>query len=246
MLKDKYALITGASKGIGKEIAETFAANGANVVLLGRNLDQLNETRKQIVEKYNVICEIYHCDIKIDADLASVFADLKSKGIKVNILVNNAGVMIDAPLMMVKNDTIEANIETNLIAAIKVTKYAMKSMVAARNGSIINISSIVGRFGSAGQSVYSASKSGLIGFSKSLSKELAPLNIRVNVLAPGFIETDLTKDLSDKVKEKTLSNIGMRRFGQSKDVANAALFLASDLSVYITNQIIGVDGGMVI
>lgn len=246
MLKGKYALITGASKGIGKEIAETFAANGANVVLLGRNLDQLNETKKKIVKKYNVTCEIYQCDIKIDDDLASVFTDLKSKGIKLNILVNNAGVMMDAPLMMVKNDTIEANIETNLIAAIKVTKYAMKSMVAARNGSIINISSIVGRFGSAGQSVYSASKSGLIGFSKSLSKELAPLNIRVNVLAPGFIETDLTKDLSDKVKEKTLSNIGMRRFGQSKDVANAALFLASDLSAYITNQIIGVDGGMVI
>lgn len=246
MLKNKFALITGASKGIGKEIAFTFASNGANVILLGRNLNELQDVQTSIIQEHNVVCEVFVCDIRKDEDLALVFANLKSKNIKVNVLVNNAGVMIDAPLMMVKNDMIEANIETNLIAAIKVTKYAMKNMVAARNGSIINISSIVGRFGSAGQSIYSASKSGLIGFSKSLSKELAPLNIRVNILAPGYIETDLTKGLENKVKEKTLSNIGMKRFGQSKDVANAALFLASDLSAYITNQVIGVDGGMVI
>ena len=170
----------------------------------------------------------------------------KSNGINIDILVNNAGIMNSSLLIMSKLEDISSVIGTNLLGTIFVTKSAVKLMLRNRSGSIINLSSILGLNGSAGQSIYSASKSGVIGFTKSMSKELASLNIRVNAIAPGFIETDLTVGLKTEVKEKTIANIGMNRIGNTEDVANLALFLASDESKYITGQIINVDGGMLI
>lgn len=246
MLKGKTALITGASKGIGYGVAQTFALHGANLILIARDISQLSLNKKSLEETYNVAVTVFQADITDISQIKNVFAEITQQKINIDIVVNNAGVMIDAALLMLKQEVMRQNIEVNLYGTINVTQAAVKSMIRKRQGSIINMTSIVGTNGSAGQSAYAAAKSGVIGFTKSLSKELAPLNIRVNAIAPGFIETDLVKGLTEQAREKTLANIGMKRAGTVEDVAKAALFLASDLSEYITGQIIGVDGGMVI
>lgn len=246
LLENKLVLITGGSKGIGKAMAELFAANGANLVLLSRDSIRLNELKSEIIQIYKVNVDIFECDIRKPDEIKSVFEKLSAEKKYINVLVNNAGIMIDATLQVVKPEIINAIYETNVYGTMYASQCALKHFVRNRSGSIINLSSIIGTNGNLGQTVYGSSKTAVIGFTKSLSKELAALNIRVNAIAPGFIDTDMTKGMDPKFYEKNLASIGMRRLGKPEDVAKAALFLASDLSEYITGQIIGVDGGMII
>jgi 3-oxoacyl-[acyl-carrier protein] reductase len=245
LLKNKIIFITGASKGIGKATAELFAAEGACLILTSRDISALESLKKEL-PCHSGEHLIYQLDVRNYNSVKTVFEDLASKKIFIDCLVNNAGIMKDSTLQMLKPDSIQDTYETNVYGPIYNSQFALKSFLRKRAGSIINLSSIIGTHGSGGQSVYSSSKSAVIGFTKSLSKELAPLNIRVNAIAPGFIDTDLTKGMDQKFYEKNLQAIGMKRFGKPEDVARVALFLASDLSLYVTGQIIGVDGGMVI
>ncbi|MGB0868783.1 MAG: SDR family NAD(P)-dependent oxidoreductase [Flavobacteriales bacterium] len=246
LLSGKTAIITGASRGIGKAVAETFAKNGCDLFLISRNEELLTALQKELTETYNVFVKFYAIDITNHDDLAAVFKDIRASKKPIDVLVNNAGIMEDAILQMVKPELIQKTYATNVFALIDMSKRASKLMFRQKKGSIINLTSIIGVEGNKGQSIYSSSKSAVIGFTKSLSKELAPLNIRVNSVAPGFIETNLTKDMTTSVRKKTLESIGFGRAGKPEDVAKVILFLASDLSEYVTGQIIGVDGGMII
>jgi 3-oxoacyl-[acyl-carrier protein] reductase len=245
LLNNKVVLITGASKGIGKSIATLFAKNGARIILTGRNLNLLKATEVELYPHPDGHLS-YEMDVKDVESIKKVFDFLHSSKLYIDVLVNNAGIMKDATLQMVKPDLISDIYETNVFGTILPTQQAIKSFLRKRAGSVINLSSIIGTNGNLGQTIYGSSKSAIIGFTKSLSKELAPLNIRVNAIAPGFIDTDMTKNMDSKFYEKNLNSIGMKRLGKPEDVAKVALFLASDLSEYVTGQIIGVDGGMII
>ena len=245
LLSGKTALITGASSGIGKETALTFARNGANLILISRNEEKLKKLSKDL-EKFNVLVDYYAIDITNAELLKNLFSQLKKSKVIIDIVINNAGIMEDSVLQMVKTESIKRTFDTNVFALIDVSKRASRLMIRNKKGSIINLSSIIGSNGSKGQSIYSASKAAVIGFTKSLSKELGPLNIRVNSIAPGFIMTGMTEGITDCVIQENLKSISMGRLGSTKDVANVILFLASDLSEYVTGQVIGVDGGMVI
>ena len=245
LLSGKTALITGASSGIGKETALTFARNGANLILISRNEEKLKKLSKDL-EEFNVLVDYYAIDITNAELLKNLFSQLKKSKVIIDIVINNAGIMEDAVLQMVKTESIKRTFDTNVFALIDVSKRASRLMIRNKKGSIINLSSIIGSNGSKGQSIYSASKAAVIGFTKSLSKELGPLNIRVNSIAPGFIMTGMTESITDCVIQENLKSISMGRLGTTKDVANVILFLASDLSEYVTGQVIGVDGGMVI
>lgn len=246
LLENKLVLITGASKGIGKAIATLFAAEGANLVLLARNEEKLLELKHELQEKYNNQVDVFKCDIRSTEELRAVFTELTTARKNIHVLVNNAGIMLDNTLQMVKEDMVKAIYETNVYGTIYASQQALKHFLRNRGGSIINLSSIIGTNGNLGQSIYGSSKTAVIGFTKSLSKELASLNIRVNAIAPGFIDTDMIKDMDPKFFEKNKAAIGMKRLGKPEDVAKTALFLASDLSEYVTGQVIGVDGGMII
>ena len=245
MLQGKIVLITGASKGIGKAMSLYFAKNGARIILTGRDLHLLEEI-KSTLDFHQDGHLVFEMDVDNVNSIKAVFDTLTNQKILIDCLINNAGIMKDATLMMLKSQDISDTFSTNVFGTIETTKFALKLFIKNKKGSIINISSIIGTNGASGQSVYSSSKSAILGFTKSLSKELAPLNIRVNAIAPGFIETDLTSGNDTKFYEKNLSSIGMKRFGTPEDVAKVALFLSSDLSLYVTGQTIGVDGGMVI
>jgi 3-oxoacyl-[acyl-carrier protein] reductase len=245
MLKNKVILITGASRGIGKAIAEIFAENGARIILTGRDsklLDKLIDTLPPHPDNHLS----FQMDVKDYTSIKNVFDSLMREKLYIDVLVNNAGIMKDSTLQMVKSDLIEETFRTNVYGTIYPSQFALKAFMRKRGGSIINLSSIIGIRGNSGQTIYSSSKSAIIGFTKSLSKEVAGLNIRVNTIAPGFIDTELNAGTEDRIYEKTLSSIGMKRMGLPSEVAKVALFLASDLSSYVTGQIIGVDGGMVI
>lgn len=246
LLKGQTVAITGASKGIGKSIALLMASAGANLVLMARTKDLLSDLQKEIIEKYNVKVVSYALDVASQEEIVAVFKDLASQQILIDCLVNNAGIMVDAMLQVVKPDLIKSIYETNVFAVMNVSQLAMKSMLRKRKGSIINLASIIGTNGNAGQVVYGSSKAAVIGITKSLAKELAPFNIRVNAIAPGFIDTDMTRGMDVKFKEKNIASIGMKRFGKPEDVARVVVFLASDLSEYVTGQVIGVDGAMII
>lgn len=244
LLKGKTALITGSTRGIGAAIATLFASEGANLILLARNLEQLEQQKKELEQNQVISVAVYDADVADAEQVKEVFAEITREKKEIDIVVNNAGQMLDASLLTLKPEVMRKNVEVNLYGTFYITQAAIKALIRRRGGSVINLSSIVGVNGSAGQSAYAAAKSGIIGFTKSLSKELAPLNIRVNAIAPGFIDTELVAGLSAQAREKTLANIGMRRAGKPEDVAKVALFLASELSGYVTGQVIGVDGGM--
>lgn len=246
-LHGKTALITGASRGIGQAIATELASEGANLILIARSRDRLQNLSDSLKKEFP-LCEVhfFETDVSDHVSIKNLFGELLQLKLSFDILVNNAGIMIDGMLMMMKLQDMQSLFNVNVFGTLLMSQSATKVLIKKKAGSIINLTSIVGVNGSSGQSIYSASKSSIIGFTKSLSKELAPFNIRVNAIAPGFIDTDLTANLSAKVKEATLSNIGLKRFGKPSDVAKIVLFLASDSSSYITGQVIGVDGGMVV
>jgi 3-oxoacyl-[acyl-carrier protein] reductase len=245
--ENKTILITGASQGIGRAIAIKFAEEGAlHLLLLSRNIEKLAKLRDEIENSCSTKVTIFEVDLSNLETITNIAKECKASKIGVDVIVNNAGIMKDSVIRMVTSQLINETYNVNVFGLIYVTQAFMYSMLKNRSGSIINISSVIGVKGNIGQSIYSSSKSAIIGFTKSLSKELASLNIRVNALAPGFIDTDMTKDMNEAILEKTLNSVGMKRIGKPEDVANAVLFLASDQSTYITGQIIGVDGGLVI
>ncbi len=246
MLKGKYALITGANRGIGKAIVETFARNGCNIIANSRKGGSLDNLGLELKDRYKIEFQPIYFDVSDSDQVKESFKELIKITKNLDIVVNNAGVLVNNLLGMVGKKTIEDVFAINTFAVIYVMQYASRLMIKNQKGSIINISSIVGVWGNAGQVVYSGSKSALLGITKSAAKELAVYNIRVNSIAPGFIDTDMIKSLSPEKYKERMDSIKMKRLGTPEDVANCALFLASDLSSYITGQVIGVDGGMLI
>lgn len=244
MLKGKKALVTGSSRGIGRKIVETYLANGAEVWgLCSKPSAAKAELEAMAAEKGTAFHEI--CANVGDAEQLSevVKAALTEAG-NFDILVNNAGITRDGLSFRMKMEDWQNVLNVNLTGTFVITQIVSNAMLKARSGSIINMSSIVGVHGGAGQVNYSASKAGLIGYSKSLAKEVGARGIRVNCIAPGFIETDMTAVLKEDYVKAMLDTVPMKRGGKPEDIANVALFLASDMSSYVTGQVIGVDGGM--
>lgn len=247
-LEGKCCLITGGSTGIGLETAILFAKLGAKLFLSGRSKENLQEASKQIKSKVkNAQLELIECDISIEKEVKILFQTIFKKfNSTIDILVANAGILESSLIGMVTNDHINKIFTTNTFGYIYCCQYASRLMMRNKlGGSIIGISSIMGLNGYAGYSVYSSSKASIIGMTKSLAKELAPSKIRVNCLAPGFIDTNMTSKLPKSTKDEVLKSIRMGRSGKAIEVANAALFLASDMSEYITGQVISIDGGMI-
>lgn len=245
MLKNKNAVVTGATRGIGREIAFTLAENGANVAINYRTLNEDVERLIEELKSYGTNIVAVKCDISDEEEVKNFIAESKKQLGSIDILINNAGITKDGLLMRMKEKDFSDVLDVNLKGTFITTREAASIMMKQKHGKIINISSVVGVIGNAGQCNYAASKAGVIGFSKSVARELASRNITVNVVAPGFINTDMTGVLPEKVKESMLQGIPLKRIGEPKDIANAVLFLASDLSNYITGQVINVDGGMV-
>ena len=241
---EKVALVTGAARGIGKQIAITLAKEGYNIALNYRtNTDSIIELKNKI-EEYNVECLLVQGDVSVFEDTERIAKETYDKFGRIDVLVNNAGITKDMLLLRMKPEDFMSVIDVNLLGTYNMTKNVSSYMMKAREGRIINVSSVVGISGNAGQSNYSASKAGIIGFTKSLAKELASRNILVNAVAPGFIETDMTNVLKDEVKEKISEQIPLKREGKAEEVANVVKFLASSDSSYITGQVINIDGGM--
>lgn len=241
---DKCALITGATRGIGKQIAITLAKQGYNIALNYRKENEELENIKKEIEEIGVQVLAVKGDVANFENCENFVKQVIERFGQIDVLVNNAGITKDMLLMRMKKEDFEQVIDTNLVGTFNVTKNVVPYMMKARSGRIINISSVVGISGNAGQTNYSASKAGIIGFTKSLAKEIASRNILVNAVAPGFIETNMTDVLKDDVKQEIAKNIPLKRMGTTQDVANVVKFLASDDSSYITGQVINVDGGM--
>ena len=239
-------LITGATRGIGYATAVQAIVKGWTVILNGRDKKKLLVIKESLEKKYQITVHILCYDVANVTAVKEAFVWIKKNLGKLDAVVNNAGIMDDSLIGMLKPEQLHKSFEVNTNAAIYHLQFASRIMTKQKSGSIINVSSIIGRYGNSGQIAYSSSKSALIGATYAAAKELGPLGIRVNVVAPGFIETDLTNDYSDEIKSNTISNIKMGRAGQAKEVANAILFLASDEASYVTGQVLGVDGGMVI
>ena len=244
LLESKVAIITGGSRGIGKSICETFAQNGCNVAFTYNNSKESAEILAKELNGSGIKAKAYKSDASNFDDATKLVEDVLDDFGKIDILVNNAGIKKDNLLMRMEKSDFDSVINTNLSSVFNLTKASIKTFLKQRNGSIINISSVVGVKGNAGQSNYSASKAGIIGFSKSIALELGSRNIRSNVIAPGFIETDMTNSLSEDVINSWKESIPLKRGGNPSDVGNACVFLASDLSSYITGQVLHVDGGM--
>ena len=245
MEERKVALVTGGTRGIGKAIALELADNGYDIILNYRNAnEELKETQKEIENK-EVKCFLVYGDISKFEDCENIAKQSIEEFGRIDVLVNNAGITRDGLIMRMKKEDFNSVIDTNLSGTFNMTRNVVPYIVKKKSGRIINLSSVVGITGNAGQTNYSASKAGVIGFTKSLAKELASRNILVNAIAPGFIETDMTKVLSDSVKEGILNQIPLKRMGEAKEVAKLVKFLVSDDSKYITGQVINVDGGMV-
>lgn len=247
MLNGKSALVTGGSRGIGKAIASELASLGANVLLTyARSKEPAENLAEELIKNYGVKAIAFQADAS-NAEQAQISIDQAIEHFgALDILVNNAGITQDSLLMRMSEDQWDAVIQNNLSSVFHYTKAATKSMMRARKGSIINISSVVGVTGNAGQANYAASKAGVIGFTKSIAKELGSRNIRINVVAPGYITTDMTEGLSEKVLEGIKAQTPLGRAGKADEIAKVVAFLASDASSYITGHVLHVDGGMAI
>lgn len=244
LLQGKTALITGAARGIGKGIALKFAEQGANIAFSDIRYDDAARELEIALEALGIKAKGYASDAGSFEDSDKLINDVMSDFGAIDILVNNAGITRDTLLMRMTEADWDLVIKINLKSIFNMTKAVQRVMLKQRSGSIINMSSVVGLGGNAGQSNYAASKAGLIGFTKSIAQEIGSRNIRCNAIAPGFIETDMTAKLPQDVREEWIKTIPLRRAGTPEDVANVALYLASDLSSYITGQVISVCGGM--
>ena len=239
-LKDKNVLITGSTRGIGLAIAHKFASLGANVILNGRG--EVSEDVLAEFKDYPVKVFAVTGDVSDSADAKRMVEEATLAMGSVDVLVNNAGITKDKLMLKLTEEDFEQVLKVNLTGAFNMTQAVLKPMTKARQGAIINMSSVVGLTGNIGQANYAASKAGLIGFSKSVAREVAARNIRVNVIAPGFIESDMTDGLPEKIKEASLAQIPMKRFGNTEEVADVVVFLASQ--EYVTGQVITIDGGL--
>jgi len=244
LLQGKTAIITGATRGIGKGIAQVFAKQGANVAFTySSSVDAAKDLEKELND-LGIQAKAYQSNAASFEESESLAKDVLETFGSIDILVNNAGITKDNLLMRMSEDDFDKVIEVNLKSVFNMTKAVQRTMLKQRRGSIINMSSVVGVKGNAGQANYAASKAGIIGFSKSVALELGSRNIRSNVIAPGFIETEMTGKLDEKVVDEWRKAIPLKRGGAPEDIANACLFLASELSAYVTGQVINVDGGM--
>lgn len=244
LLKGKTAIITGASRGIGKGIAKEFALNGANVAFtFSKSIELAKEIEKDLKD-LGVKAIGYQSDAANYEDSLNLVEKISNDFDSIDILVNNAGITRDNLLMRMQEDDFNQVIKVNLNSVFNMTKAVQKTMLKQRSGSIINMSSVVGIKGNAGQSNYSASKAGIIGFSKSIALELGSRNIRCNVIAPGFIETEMTEKLDEKIIENWRNLIPLKRGGTPEDVAKACVWLGSDMSTYVTGQVLNIDGGL--
>ena len=240
----KTALVTGASRGIGAAIAKKLAARGFMVIINYGHSSAAAEEVKNQIEQAGGQAVLMQGDVSSGDDVDRMFKDIKKTWGRLDVLVNNAGINRDTLLVRMKEDQWDAVLSTDLKSVFFTTKAAASLMMRQRSGSIINIASVVGITGNAGQANYAASKAGIIGMTKSLARELGSRGITVNAIAPGFIETEMTDVLSEDVKENLLGSIPLKRMGQTKDIAETVAFLASDKAAYITGQTISVDGGM--
>lgn len=245
LLEGKTALITGGSRGIGRGICQVFAAHGANIAFTYLSSAQKADELSAELAAAGVRAQGYPSNAAHHAAAEQLVSDVLADFGKIDVLINNAGITRDNLLMRMTEEQWDEVINTNLKSVFNLSKHIARPMMKQKGGSIVNISSVVGVNGNAGQANYAASKAGVFGFTKSMAKELGSRNIRVNAIAPGFIETEMTHALDEKVLEQWKNLIPLKRGGTSQDVANACLFLASDLSSYITGQTLLVDGGMV-
>lgn len=240
-LKGKVTFITGSTRGIGLAIAKAFAHEGANIVLNGRSAISAELIAE--IEAFGVKCIGVSGDISDFEEAGRMIQETQEKLGPITILINNAGITNDKLMLRMKPEEFDQVLKINLVGTFNMTQQVLKKMLKQREGAIINLSSVSGLIGNVGQANYAASKAGVVGFTKSVAREVAPRGITCNAIAPGFIQTDMTDVLSDKVKEQVTQNIPLQRFGQVEDIAQTAIFLAKN--PYITGQVINVDGGLV-
>lgn len=244
LLKEKIALITGGSRGIGAAIVRKFAAAGATVAFTYHSSSAAAEAIVKEIESEGGTAKAYQSDAGSYTQSEELVKSVIEDFGRIDVLINNAGITRDNLMLRMSESQWDEVMHTNLKSVFNLTKHVLRPMLKSRSGSIINMSSVVGEFGNAGQANYAASKAGIFGFTKSIAKEVGSRSIRCNAIAPGFIATEMTAELDQKVKESFISNIPMKRYGNPEEVAEACLFLASDLSTYISGQTISVCGGL--
>lgn len=244
MLKNKIALITGAGRGIGRAIAIALAKEGAEVVINYNGSEERAKEVKQTIEENGGKASIYKCNVSDFAACEVMIKDIVKEYGHLDILVNNAGITKDGLIMKMKEEDFDSVLNVNLKGTFNTIRHSARQMLKQRSGKIINISSVSGILGNVGQANYAASKAGVIGLTKTMARELGSRGITVNAIAPGFVDTEMTEVLSEEIRENACKQIILGRFGKPEDIANTAVFLASDKADYITGQVISVDGGM--
>ena len=244
MLENKVALVTGAGRGIGRAIAIALAKEGAEVIVNYNGSEERAKEVKQTIEENGGKASVYKCNVSDFEACETMIKDVVKEYGHLDILVNNAGITKDGLIMKMKEEDFDAVLNVNLKGTFNTIRHSARQMLKQRSGKIINISSVSGILGNAGQANYAASKAGVIGLTKTMARELGSRGITVNAIAPGFVDTEMTEVLSEELKESACKQIILGRFGKPEDIANAAVFLASDKADYITGQVISVDGGM--
>ena len=244
MLKNKIALITGAGRGIGRAIAIALAKEGAEVVINYNGSEERAKEVKQTIEENGGKASIYKCNVSDFVACEAMIKDIVKEYGHLDILVNNAGIIKDGLIMKMKEEDFDSVLNVNLKGTFNTIRHSARQMLKQRSGKIINISSVSGILGNVGQANYAASKAGVIGLTKTMARELGSRGITVNAIAPGFVDTEMTEVLSEEIRENACKQIILGRFGKPEDIANTAVFLASDKADYITGQVISVDGGM--
>ncbi len=244
LLKDEVAIITGAARGIGRSIAEKFASQGANLAIIDVNLEAAEQTAGELARQYGVKTMAARTDVSNAEDVDAMVKKVLDTFGRIDILVNNAGVTRDNLMLRMKDEEWDLVININLKGVFVCTRSVVRHMAKARKGNIINIASVVGQMGNAGQANYTASKGGVIALTKTTAREFAGRNVRVNAVAPGFINTAMTEVLSEQVKTEMLRQVPLDRMGEPEDIANGCLFLASGMSAYITGHVLAINGGM--